>query len=138
MLKKKSFYIMMLIFGIVLIGISLFIKGEDFKTLSGILIGIGSGISAVGIINIIMKNMEQKNPDLLKQNEIELKDERNTVIRYRAKAKAGDITQWLIMGIAYISIIISAPLWVTLTIVGVFLLYTILGLCLMAKYEKEM
>lgn len=35
---------------------------------------------------------EAKNPTLAKQNEIEFKDERNMQIRYRAKAKAADIT----------------------------------------------
>lgn len=138
MLKKKSFYIITLILGIALIGVSFLFKGEDLKTISGLAIGIGSGLFGMSIANIIMKNLEQKDPEGMKQKEIEFKDERNTIIRYRAKAKAADIIQWFIMGIAYLTIIISAPLWVTLTTICVFLLYNILSIYLMNKFQKEM
>lgn len=138
MLKKKKFYMVTLIIGIVLIGVSYLFKGEDLKSISGVLIGIGSGLFGMSIANILMKNLEQKNPNMMKQNEIEFKDERNTIIRYRAKAKAADIIQWFIMGIAYLTIIINAPLWVTLATVCVFLLYNILGVYFMTKYQKEM
>ncbi len=138
MLKKKSFYISTLILGLTLIGVSFLFKGEDLKSISGVLIGIGAGLFGMSIANILMKNLEQKSPKKMKLNEIEFKDERNTIIRNRAKAKAGDIIQWFIMGIAYLTIIINAPLWVTLATVCVFLLYNILGVYLMTKYQKEM
>ncbi|GMQ57744.1 hypothetical protein AN1V17_21390 [Vallitalea sediminicola] len=138
MLKKKLFYIVTLILGIILIGVSFFFKGEELKSISGMCMGIGSGLFGMSVANIFMKNLEQKNPEKMKLNEIEFKDERNTMIRYRAKAKAGDISQWFIMGIAYLTIIINAPLWVTLATVCVFLLYNVIGVYLMAKYQKEM
>ena len=52
--------------------------------------------------------------------------------------KVADIIQWFIMGIAYITILISASLWVTLTVVGVFLLKYVLELYFMNKYQKEL
>ena len=60
------------------------------------------------------------------------------MIRNKAKAKVGDITQWLIMGIAYITIVIDAPLWVTLVVVGVFLLKNALEVYFMNKFQKEL
>jgi len=42
------------------------------------------------------------------------------------------------MVIVYITIIISAPLWVTLVVVAVFLAYTIIAMYFMNKYQKEM
>jgi len=39
---------------------------------------------------------------------------------------------------AYITIIISTPLWVTLVVVAVFLAYNIIAIYLMNKYQKEM
>lgn len=60
------------------------------------------------------------------------------MIRNKAKAKVGDIIQWLIMGIAYITIVIDAPLWVTLVVVGVFLLKNVLEVYFMNKFQKEL
>ena len=138
MLKSKKFYIIMTIAGICFIGLSMVMNDLIPQSFSGILIGIGAGLFGMGIANYIMKVHEDKHPQIMKQNEIAFKDERNTIIRYRAKAKAADITQWLIMAIAYLTIAINAPLWVTLATVAVFLIYNILGLYFMAKFEHEM
>lgn len=138
MKRKTAFYAAMLIIGICCTAASFFFNDEEAKPIAGILIGVGLGFIGLSISNLIMKHMERKNPELEKQAKIDYNDERNTIIRNRAKAKAGDITQWLIMGIAYITILISAPLWVTLAVVIVFLFYNVLGLYLMNKYQKEM
>lgn len=138
MLKKKSFYITTLIVGIILFCSSFLLKGEELKTISGVLIGIGTGLFGMSIANLWMQRFEEKNPEMMKDREIEFKDERNTMIRYRAKAKAGDIIQWFIMGIAYLLIVIDAPLWTTLITVGGFLLYNVMSLYYMNKYQKEM
>lgn len=138
MLKKRFFYVITLMLGIVLLCLSFLFRGDEFKTVSGVLVGVGSGLFAMGVANLWMKRFEEKNPDIMKDNEIEFKDERNTIIRYRAKAKAGDIIQWFIMGIAYVLIIIEAPVWIILVTVGVFVLYNILFLYYMNQYQKEM
>ncbi|MBQ8821349.1 MAG: hypothetical protein IJZ82_01785 [Lachnospiraceae bacterium] len=138
MAKNKSVYIVTLIIGIMLLICSFFVRGEELKTVSGVMIGVGSAILGTSIAKLWMKNFEEKNPDIMKDNEIEFKDERNTLIRYRAKAQAGDIIQWFIIGIAYLLIIIDAPLWVILVTVGIFLLYNILGVYFMSRYQKEM
>lgn len=108
------------------------------KTISGVVIGVGAGLFGMGISNLLMRRMERNNPEIEKMKIIEENDERNTMIRHRAKAKSGDITQWLIMAIAYITILISAPLWVTLAVVAVFCAYHIIALYYMGKYQKEM
>jgi len=138
MKMKRSFYYATLIAGICSIIASLFFRSEEVKLISGLLIGIGAGLSGMSVANLVVKHLERKNPELEKQAEIEYKDERNTMIRNRAKAKAGNITQWLIMGIAYITIIVSTPLWVTLTVIAVFLIYNMIVIYLMNKYQKEM
>ncbi len=136
MLKKKSFYVALIIAGACLLGLRFF--PEMPKSIDGIFIGVGAGLLALGISNLIMKHWETTQPDLMKQNQIEFLDERNTMIRNRAKAKVSGIIQWFVMGIAYVTILISAPLWVTLAVVGVFLLKNILELYFMNKYQKEM
>lgn len=136
--KKVTFYTAMLFLGIISIIISLLIHNEEYKAISGLLIGIGAGFVGMSIANLILVHIEKKHPESKRQSDIELKDERNVLIRCRAKAKAGDITQWLIIGIAYITILISASLWVTLAVVLVFLIYHILGLYFISKYQREM
>ena len=135
---KKWLPMMTLALGLGCVAVSLLFRAQEWKVLSGSLIGIGAGLVGMSVSKLVMGRMEHKHPELAKQNEIELQDERNTMIRNRAKARAGDITQWLIMGIAWLTIVISAPLWVTLVVVGVFLVYNVIGLYLMNKYQKEM
>jgi len=138
-MNKKVMNICMLICGILLFVFGgLFLKGEAVKSISGVCIGIGASLFGMGISNLWLINFNKKHPDELKKSEIEFSDERNTMIRNKAKAKVADIIQWFIMGIAYITIMINVPLWVTLTIVGVFLLKYILELYFMNKYQKEL
>lgn len=138
MKRSRLTYIAGLVIGICCIVAGLFLKGEDVKSISGVLIGVGAGLFSSCISNLLLIHMERKNPALEKQTKIDYNDERNTMIRHRAKAKAGDITQWLIMGIAYVTIFISAPLWLTFAVIAVFLAYNVLGIYLMIKYQKEL
>ena len=140
MFRKNSFYVALIIAGTVLFGIGIFLRffPEIPKKFGGICIGIGVGILSAGVSNLIMKHQENDQPELKKQNEIEFLDERNTMIRNKAKATVSDIIQWLIMGIAYVTILIDAPMWVTLVVVGVFLLKNVLEVYLMNKYQKEL
>lgn len=138
MLKKTSFYVTTLVIGLGLILASLVFKGEEVKAIAGVLIGIGAGLTGLSISNLIMKGYELKNPDIKKQNQIEFKDERNQMIRNRAKARSGDILQWLIVGLVYIMILFDVSIWLTVIGVAVFLSYSILSIYYMGKYRKEM
>jgi len=138
MTDKKTLYVITLILGMALIGASFFVRGEELKVWSGLLIGIGGGLLGMSAARLYMVHWEGENPELTKQSQIEFEDERNTLIRSKAKAKSGDITQWFIVGLAFITILIKAPLWVTLATIGVYLFYNILGLYLIVRYQKEM
>lgn len=140
MLRKKTFYIGTLVFAACLIVTALLLfrfTGDELKSLGGTCIGIGSGLFATSIVSLLKKRMEEKNPEMRRQNEIDYNDERNALIRYRAKAKAADIMQWFIIGVAFITIIADAPLWVTLALTGVYALYGIIMLYYTGKYQNE-
>lgn len=138
-MNKKIISIIQLIFGILLfIFGGVFLKGEVYKSISGVCIGIGASLFGMGISNLWLINFNKKHPDELKESQIEFLDERNTMIRNKAKAKVSDIIQWLIMGIVYVTILINAPLWVTLITLGVFLIKNVLELYFMNKYQKEL
>ncbi|SMF64275.1 hypothetical protein SAMN05661091_0051 [Paenibacillus uliginis N3/975] len=127
MLKKTSVYIGTLILGIVLYLLSFIFMGSDLKAISDILIGAGASLFVISTVNLFTKYFEQRNPAVTKQSRTEYKDERSSSMRYKAKAKAGDMIQWLVLGIACLLIVIDASLWVIMVTLGVFLLYSILN-----------
>ena len=135
MQKKSTFYIMAITISVLMIILSQFV---ELNSHSGILLGTGAGVIGASIAKLYTINLEKKNPDMIKENEIELKDERNILILQRAKAKSADITQWLIMIIAYLEIFVNAPLWIILLTVGIFVLYNIIQIYYINKFNNEM
>ena len=135
MQNKSMFYSMAITMSVIMIILSQFV---ELNSHSGILLGTGAGVLGANIAKLYFINLEKKNPDIVKENEIELKDERNILIRQRAKAKSADIIQWLIMVIAYLTILVNAPLWITLLTVGIFVLYNIIQIYYINKFNNEM
>ena len=135
MQKKSTFYVMAITISVIMIILSQFV---ELNSHSGILLGTGAGVIGASIAKLYSINLEKKNPDIVKKNEIELKDERNILIRQRAKAKSADIIQWLIMIIAYLEIFVNAPLWIILLTVGIFVLYNIIQIYYINKFNNEM
>ena len=101
------------------------------------MIGIGAGATS-NISGMINKMYLQKHPELQKQNNIELNDERNIMIRNQAKAKAADIMQWIIVAVTYITIIISTPLWFSLLVAMLVPVYYLIIAIYSSKYRKEL
>ena len=135
MQRKSMFYISGIIISVIMIILSQFV---ELNSHSGILLGTGAGVFGANIAKLYFISLEKKNPDIIKENEIELKDERNVLILQKAKAKSADITQWLIMLVAYLEILVNAPLWITLVTIGIFVLYNIIQIYYVNKFNKEM
>ena len=70
-MQKSTFYITALIISIIMIIGSLFV---ELNSLSGLLLGTGAGVLGANIAKLYSINLEKKNPDIVKKNEIELKD----------------------------------------------------------------
>lgn len=104
----------------------------------GAMIGVSSGLAAMGVSNLLLLRQAERDPRLARQTEIEEKDERNTAIRRRAKAVSGEVLQWAVMAAAWLTIALGAPLWVTLTAVGAFAGKSVLEWCLIARYQQQM
>ena len=138
MRKSARFCAVLLALSLVLLAAALLLRGRLPGSWSGVLIGLGAGIFGASLSGLLMRRWESRNPEFAKQNEIDSRDERTTAIRSLAKARAGDVVQWCVMGIAWLSIPAEAPLWLTLAAVGVFLLYSVLSLAFMIRLEKEM
>lgn len=140
--KKRTLYRTLLILGLGLMALSLalmLLLGDRLPDAAGgAMIGVSSGLAAMGLSNLLMLRQTEKDPHLARQAEIEAKDERNTAIRRRAQAVSGEALQWTVMAAAWLSIALDAPLWVTLGAVGVFAAKSILEWCLMARYQRQM
>ncbi|MDO7788290.1 hypothetical protein [Desulforamulus aquiferis] len=138
MVKKTSFYVFILILGIGLIVTGFLFRAEEVKNISGVLIGIGMSLFGSSLFNLFMKHFQQKHPEIKKQNEIYLNDERNVIIQNKSKARAADIIQWFIIGLAYVMILFDYPLWLFGITIGIFLLYYLISIYFAVKYQKEM
>lgn len=138
MKKKFISYIIIVVLGIALIVSAVVLEGKVTDAGDGMLMGVGAGLMGIGISMWRFFRWEKKNPAKQKQCSIEFNDERNVVIRLRAKAAAGEALQWTVLAAAWAAIFLNAPLWAILAAVGIFLSKTILELCLMVRYQKEM
>ena len=136
--QKKRLFQALLAAGIVLLVLSLLLDGRVSDALGGMLCGIGSGLLAMSGSTLLNLRHEAKHPEMARQHDIEQKDERNVAIRNRAKAVSGEVLQWSIMAAAWLSIGLDAPLWVPITATCVFVAKSVLELCLMIRYEREM
>ncbi len=138
MRNKTKLYLLLIILGVaVLIG-DIALKDFFTKTAEGILSGIGSALMGLGAAGFLTGRMEEKYPQQMKQNQIELNDERNVMIRYRAQAVSGLVLQWCVLAAAWVCILMSGPLWITLAMVGVFLGKVFIEAALMAYYQNKM
>ena len=136
---KQTLYLILGILGLVLAAVAKFLPAQVWnKAQIGAVIGVGAGLFGFGLVKWWVERWNEKNPEIVKQNEIEKKDERNQLIRSKAQALSGEVLHWLLMGGAWAAIILDAPLWVTLAFVGVFLLKTVLDLAFIAYYQRRM
>lgn len=112
--------------------------GGSTRNISGVLIFGGGGMFALCINRLQRLSYEKEFPDLVRKEEIERRDERNTQIRNRAKAKSADIIQWFILltaGLIYFS---DGPWWPAVVLVGVYFLRSGIEWYYIQKYQKEM
>lgn len=136
---KQLLYILGIIAGIALVIIGIFFKDAELKGLMGVCVGVGAGLIGMFVSNLITLRIETKHPEAFIQKNIEVNDERNTIIRNKAKAKANNIIMLAIMPIlTLVFILVDTELYVTLTMVGLILLNPILYLVYSNYYNKRM
>lgn len=96
-MKKNQLQTALGILGLVLLALGLYLVKTTnategiLLTLPYVFVGIGSGLFGQGMGGVIERRVLKKNPEILKQKEIEVNDERNQQISNRAKAKAYDV-----------------------------------------------
>lgn len=136
-MRKSSYFVFWIVFGIALAAVSFFIP-DSLKSLKGVMIGVGAGLSVTFLSKYLSRRYEIKHPDIFKRSQIEQQDERNQQIRWKSKGKSADVIQWFILGLAYIMIFLDLPLWLTALTVGIFVLKSILEAVFFSRCQKEM
>lgn len=138
-MRKKTLYMtLMAAGGIFLLGALVAWRFSAPDKFGGMLTGVGSGLLAMGFANWRMLRWAERDPVQMRRDEIAANDERSVTIRRRAQAVSGEVLQWGVMAAAWLSIGFGAPLWITLAAVGVFLGKSVLELCLIVRYQREM
>jgi archaellum biogenesis protein FlaJ (TadC family) len=135
---KQLMYILGIIAGIALVIAGAFFKDSELKGLMGVCIGAGAGLIGMFIANLITLRIETKHPEAFVQKNIEVKDERNTMIRDKAGAKVNIVMLAILPILTLIFVLIDTELYVILTMVGLILLNPVLYIVYSNYYNKRM
>lgn len=101
-------------------------------------IGVGCGAMAYGTSNLVTDRLRKRNPCMQKQEEINRKDERNTALSHRAKAKAYDLTIFLFSVLIIAFVLLGVDMVPILVFVSAYLFVLGYAFYCRCRYEKEM
>lgn len=113
-------YCLVMVLGVALVAMGLLdIRAQFLPTAaSEILAPLGGLAIGLGIAGLIGQSMIQSDP-VLQQREKARNDERNTAIRYRAQAWAGNVTTVLLALGGAVSSYLDVPERITWTLLGI-------------------
>ena len=143
-MKKYTLQTVLGILGLAMLVCGLYlVKTTDategiLMTLPYVLIGIGCGLCGQGMGGVIERSVLKKHPELIKQKEIEVNDERNQQISNRAKAKAYDMMVFVFGALMIALALMNVDLAVVLLVVFSYLFVVGSGVYYRVKFEKEL
>ena len=108
------------------------------RTFPYICIGIGTGIFGQNLGTVISSLVLRKDPLSAKRIEIEMKDERNTAIRNKAKAKAYDLMVMVLGALMLVFTLMQVELYVILVFIAAYLFIVFSSIYYLSKFQKEM
>lgn len=136
--NKQGLLWICLLLGGVMIAAGLVAMDESTEKLTGVCVGMGSGLFSMSAAQLIIQAYYGKHPKLKKQAEIDFRDERNTAIRMRAKAKTFDVMILVMIVLPFLFIFKGIALWVILSTIGLYVFGFLLQLFYTFKYSKQM
>jgi len=143
-MKKHGLQTALGIFGLILLAAGLYLAKTIsdpqgiMRALPYVCIGIGCGLFGQGVAGAIERYVYKKNPDMRKQKEIEVNDERNREISNRAKAKGYD-TMVFVFGALMISFaLMNVDVAVVLLMVFAYLFVVGSHIYYRVKFEKQL
>ena len=141
---KVGRYVFLSAIGLVILGTGLVLiellpeADGILETLPYLCIGVGAGIFGGNLGTAIKNKAALKNPQAVKQMEVEQKDERNQAISHKAKARTYDLMLYVYAAILLAFTLMQVDLYVILTLVTVYLFFVFTNVYYLTKYHKEM
>ena len=130
---KTTFFKFMLIIGLILLFLAFilrnpvfynvfsaeFILSNEYNVLCGGLFGVGAGITCMSSSAIFTYSEDPRKiysaDKTERKREFDLKER-----KLKAKAAAGDVTNWAVLAFAYILLMLNMPLW---TVAGALIIF---------------
>lgn len=138
MKNKKGLMIAGWIAGVALAFIGMVSGIRNLRGYGGVCIIAGSILQS-GCLNRLQRiSYEKEFPELAREQEIERRDERNTLIHSRAKAKSADFLHWTLLAAAALVFLGKGPLWPAGLLIGIFAIKCMIEWYYVYKYQKEM
>lgn len=143
-MKKHGLQTALGILGLALLALGLYLVKTTnategiLLTLPYVFVGIGSGLFGQGMGGVIERRVLKKNPEILKQKEIEVNDERNQQISNRAKAKAYDVMVFVFGALMVAFALMGMDIVAVLLLVFAYLFVVGSAVYYRVKFEKEL
>ena len=143
-MKKRQYNYVYVFIGLMLLGVGLYLSKSVadpqgiMRALPYVMIGLGCGIFGQGMGDLIQKRALKNSPEILKQQEIEQKDERNVEISTRAKSKAYDMMIFVFGALMVAFALMGVDFVAVLLLVFAYLFVVGYGIYARCKLEKEM
>ena len=143
-MKRNTLQTILGILGLALLALGLYLVKTTnategiLLTLPYVFVGIGSGLFGQGMGGVIERSVLKKNPEILKQKEIEVNDERNQQISNRAKAKAYDVMVFVFGALMISFALMNVDVAVVLLMVFAYLFVVGSHIYYRVKFEKEL
>ena len=130
---KTTFFKIMLIVGLILLFVSFilrnsifyrvfpaeFILSTGYDVMCGVIFGIGAGITCMSSSAVFTYSEDPRkiySPDKeVRKKEFDLKEK-----KMKAKAAAGDVTNWAVLALSYILLMANMPLWTVIAALIIF------------------
>lgn len=108
------------------------------RVLPFLCLGVGAGLLGQGVGQLLQRKALQGNPELARQQQIEVEDERNIQLAQRAKAKAFDLMIFVFGALLLAFALMQVDLTAILLLVGAYLLVQGYAVYCRVRLEKEM
>ena len=139
-MKNKQLKILGLA-GLIFVGITLITVGilKDYSNnINGALIGLGSGLIGAALAQLFTIRIYSKNPEKLKVKTVEVNDERNIMIKEKARAKTYGIFNFVLSALLLLLVFMGLkPIWLSAAI-SLYIIRYIIEIFFINKYMKEM
>ena len=143
-MKRNTWQTILGILGLALLALGLYLVKTTnategiLLTLPYVFVGIGSGLFGQGMGGVIERSVLKKNPEILKQKEIEVNDERNQQISNRAKSKAYDVMVFVFGALMVAFALMGMDIIAVLLLVFAYLFVVGSAVYYRVKFEKEL